>query len=67
MTTPEEAFDILRQEMIDDDDYAWGWHCNIAVPFMDEGGTHEAANKAAARAMYNIFSIDTSKNRHYIY
>lgn len=53
-------FEMLIRAVKDDDDYAWGWHCNIAVPFQDEGGTHEQANRAAARIMYNIFGVDVT-------
>jgi hypothetical protein len=44
-----------------DDDYAWTWHANIAVCFMDEGGSHEAANCAAARFMKTCFDVDVTK------
>jgi len=55
-----ESYEILKKAIQDDDDYAWSWHCNIAVPFMDEGGTHEMANRAAARCMRTMFGVDVS-------
>ncbi len=60
-----KAFDTLRQATQEDPEYAWAWHCNLAVPFMDEGGSHKAANRAAARIMYNLFHVDTSQNQHF--
>ncbi len=60
-----KAFDILKQALQEDEEYAWSWHCNLAVPFMDEGGSHKSSNKAAARIMYNFFRVDTSKSKYF--
>jgi hypothetical protein len=54
-----EALDVLSTAMKNDDSFAWVWHCNVAVPFMDEGGTHKQANLAASRFMHNAFKVDT--------
>lgn len=62
-----KAFDILRFAINQDQEIAWAWHCNVAVPFQDEGGSHEASNKAAVKFMFNVFGVDTSKNEHYMY
>lgn len=64
--TLTEAFDTFRTTMRDDPEYAWSWHCNLAMPIMDSTGvSHEAANKAAARLMQHLFAIDTAANPHY--
>jgi hypothetical protein len=55
-----EAFEALKAAIQADDDYAWGWHCNIAMAFYDEGETHEQANKAAARCMSIVFDVDVT-------
>ena len=55
-----EAFEVLKVAIQTDDDYAWSWHCNIAMPFQDEGGTHKQANKAAARCMSLMFEVDVT-------
>ena len=55
-----EAFDVLKAAIQADDDYAWAWHCNVAMPFVDEGGTHEHANRAAARFMQTCFEVDVT-------
>lgn len=67
LTDTAQAYNILQLALADDPEFAWAYHCNIAVSFQDEGGSHEASNKAAARAMSNMFSVDTSKNEHYLY
>lgn len=66
--TVTEAFDTFRTKMRDDPEYAWSWHCNLAMPIKDSTGiSHEAANKAAAHLMQHLFAIDTSTNEHYEY
>ena len=49
---------IIRLRMQTDSDLAWTWHSNIAVAFMDEGGSHKQANEAAARFMLSAFGVD---------
>jgi hypothetical protein len=56
--TAENALYNLKYEMQSDSDYAWSWHCAVAVCFKDEGGTHEASNKAAARFMKLAFDAE---------
>lgn len=63
----KQAFDVLKNAVNNDPDYAWSWHCNIAMAFVDEGGSHEAANKAAARIMSILFEHDITKHPHYQY
>lgn len=43
-----------------DPDYAWTWHCNVAMAALDEGLGHYEANKAAARFMSWLAQIDTT-------
>ena len=59
------AFNIIKRAMETDIDYAWGWHCNIAMASVDEGLSHEAANKAAARFMYTCFGVKTYESKQY--
>lgn len=54
------AMDIIRGAMQEDFAYAWSWHCNVAMAFVDEGGNWIAANRAAGRFMKNAFYIDTA-------
>ena len=71
----KEAFEIIKQAMIDDDpsapgSYAHSWHCNIAMMCADaiyddhtEAYTSEAAhrigNDAASRFMKLCFDVKT--------
>ena len=51
-----------------DPDYAWGWHCNLAMPIMDATGiTHEQANMAAAHLMQHLWKCDITTHPHYQY
>lgn len=50
-----DALATLKKEMIEDPEYAWGWHCNIAQCSVAEGLDHDAANRAAARFMFLLF------------
>ena len=52
-----QAFNAIKEAMASDPGYAWSWHCNIAMASVDEGMEHDAANKAAARFMYNCFGV----------
>jgi hypothetical protein len=54
------AFELLQIEMQRDSDYAWTWHCSIAMAFQDAGGSPATSNVAAARFMTNCFGVDTS-------
>lgn len=59
------AMGEVRAALHADPEYAWSWHCNIAMASVDEGMEHAAANRAAARFMHNCFGLDTSKSPHY--
>jgi hypothetical protein len=49
-----ELTEVIRT----DPEYAWSWHCNIAIAFQDEGGEWEASNRAAARFMRSLFGVE---------
>lgn len=53
-----QALDTIRNAMREDPEYAWTWHCNIAMAAQDEGMAPGAANRAAARFMFNTFFLD---------
>jgi len=53
-----DAWGTLSNRMKEDSGFAWSVHCNLACPFMDEGGSHEAANRAAARTMDLMFGVN---------
>lgn len=53
------AMDALRVAMINDPEYAWGWHCNIAMAAQDEGLERIASQRAANRFMERCFKVTT--------
>ncbi len=57
----ENPFEALKRNLGDDEGYAWGWHCNVAMAAQDEGVDHATANKAANRFMQTCFGIDTKE------
>lgn len=56
------AFSELQTAMHQDPSYAWAWHCNLAMSFIDAGGDAITGNCGAARFMQTAFSIDTTKH-----
>lgn len=57
-----QAMAIVTNALHADPDYAWSWHCNVAMSALDEGLDHYRANKAAARFMSLLAGVDTSKH-----
>lgn len=57
----KQAIDALKAAIRSDTDYAWTWHCNVAMAFQDAGGTHEEGNRGAARFMQTVFDVDVTK------
>lgn len=55
----------LSKNLAEDEDYAWGWLCNIAVAAQDEGLEYSASNRAAARFLKIAFGIDMTSNKLY--
>ena len=51
---------FLTRQMHRDTEYAWTWHCNLAMAAYDEGLEHHAANRAAGRFMNSLFRLDTT-------
>jgi hypothetical protein len=57
-----QAMAIVTKALQEDAGYAWSWHCNVAMAAVDEGMEHYAANQAAARFMYSLANVDTTKH-----
>lgn len=53
-----DAVKTLIASMRSDPDYAWSWHCNVAMSFVDAGGDHYTANQGAARFMRLFAGVD---------
>lgn len=65
--TVKDAFDVLRKAMQSDPDYAWSWHCNIAMAqydamitgrMLDRELIHKKANEGAAKFMKLCFGVE---------
>lgn len=56
---------VVYEMMRRDPSYAWSWHCNLAMAYVDAGGDHTTGNKAAATFMRMLTGIDTSKLPEY--
>ena len=52
------ALEALSEQIRNDPDYAWSWHCALACAYQDEGIDHPAANRAAARFMKQAFGAE---------
>lgn len=65
ISTVPKAMEDLKKAIQSDPDYAWGWHCKIAMSAHDEGLPRPEANKAAARFMKDCFDIDMTKHEHF--
>ncbi|WP_248321988.1 hypothetical protein [Caballeronia sp. Sq4a] len=63
---PVSAFQVLKDALKNDAEYAWAWHCNLAMPIMDAVRcTPAQANKAGADLMQYLFDIDIRKHPHW--
>jgi hypothetical protein len=60
------AFTALKDLINTDTEYAWAWHCNLAVPIMDAACVnHATANEAAALIMAQMFDHDITQHPQY--
>jgi hypothetical protein len=53
-----DAMKTVIKAMQADPDYAWSWHCNVAMAFADAGGDPYTANQGAARFMRLLANVD---------
>ena len=53
-----DAIKTVIEAMQADSDYAWSWHCNIAMAFVDAGGDHYTGNQGAARFMRMLANVE---------
>ena len=60
-----EAIDVLKVAVNNDSEYAWSWHCNLAMSAYDEGLSKPAANRSAARFMKLLFDVDMTKHEYF--
>jgi len=69
-----DAFNVLKNALKADPDYAWGWHCNIAMAqydamsaagYTDHDAKHKTSNNGAARFMSLCFEVDITKHKNF--
>ena len=63
-----DAFNVLKNAIKEDDEYAYGWHANIAMSCHDANTSTQphkqsldAANNAASKFMKLCFGVETSQ------
>lgn len=65
-TAPEPSTEVavgkLCKSLREDLDYAWTWHCNIAMAAFDADCPHDVANEGAARFMQLLAGVDTREH-----
>lgn len=64
----KKAWDVLQSKMSNDFDWAWGVHCNISMPILDNSNgklTPIEANIAAASIMQHLFNYDVTGLKRY--
>lgn len=65
------SMEAVTKAMREDQSYAWGWHCNLAMAMRDEGVDAMVAERAAARFLQilttgvGVESIDTRQFDEY--
>ena len=52
------AMKTVIQSMQKDPEYAWSWHCNIAMAFVDAGGDRYTGNQGAMRFMKMLANVE---------
>lgn len=60
-----KAMQALSDIMANDNEYAWSWHCNLAMMAVDVGANHKNANIRVSDFMRTAFGVDTSKLKEY--
>lgn len=53
-----EPVQTLIAKLQADPDYAWSWHCSIAMAYVDAGGDPYTGNQGAARFMKMFANVD---------
>ena len=53
-----DAMATVIAAMQADPDYAWSWHCTVAMAFVAAGGDHYTANQGAARFMKLLAKVE---------
>jgi hypothetical protein len=49
----------FSEQLRNDPELAWAWHCNIAMIGIDSGANPTEMNERVADFMYQVFGVDT--------
>lgn len=56
----QNPYTVFSEALKADPEWAWSWHCNIAMPLVDYLKiSPEDANLAAIKLMKHLFDVDT--------
>lgn len=61
----KEAWNTIERACLNDPEYAWAIHCNLAMPIYYCGISHQKANEAASKIMESLFKVRTNTNENY--
>ncbi len=56
------AMETLKRELIRDEDYAYGWFCNLKMSYVDAGVSQEKARDSALSFMHRAFGVNYFKH-----
>ncbi len=55
---PDPTMSAARVKLFTDENFAWGWWCNLVVPMMQNGAGRRNAEDSARVIMMNLFGYD---------
>lgn len=59
----KNPFELLKEQIHSDPEYAWAWHCKLAMSIKDSiKVSHSTANKTGADLMSYLFEYDIRKH-----
>lgn len=65
LKTERHPFDVLKEQIRSDPEYAWAWHCNLAVPMTDVGVGRKEADQASALILSQMFDCDITTHPYW--
>jgi len=61
----QNPIEPLKKAMQEDFEFAWAWHCNLAMLAIDAGADRFRANRKAAEFMLSAFDVDVTQSERY--
>lgn len=53
----EHPLDLLARLVQQDEDYQWGWYCNLRMNIADSGASDKVAKDSAIQLMSVLFNV----------